>query len=468
MKLRNIVKMVNIAIAFLVPVLIISACMSKGQVSKDKETSHTKGNESVESSREEFWEDETTTKIVEEGPTASVLPNDATTQPPTSTNSNTSKPTQTTTKDNTTETSSTTIKPIETEENTTIDETTTEEITTDTPSIEESFYMAKTEFTLTDMSYISLKQYIKNNEGNIQWVSDDSTVAQIVGDELIGINIGTTTLTGISGEDSVTITVKVEPIYEYEGEKPTYTFISSERIYLFIESVDMESGYEETLIEQLEKILDEIEKITGYSYTQISDNVEFNDDRNKIVIQAIATDVAYVSTDELVIDVSAMDFKQKGIYPVVSELLSMVLLRNSVDVGAAMYEGYREFLQSDICAAFEYDILYDASNIHMEQLKDMEEITPDNIVDKLLYPENSTLSYYFVRYITENYGIEKIKVLADTITIKAVEIYESVLAGQASLFTEEEILQIIKENTSLEIIDDFYEYIMEIKEEESI
>ena len=98
----------------------------------------------------------------------------------------------------------------------------------------------------------------------------------------------------------------------------------------------------------------------------------------------------------------------------------------------------------------------------------MDELTVDNIVDKLLYPENNTLSYYFVRYIAENYGNDKIKKLADAITIKAVELYESVLAGQASLFTEEEILHIIEENTSLEIMDDFYDYIISIREMESL
>lgn len=466
MKLSKIVRIVNMGVAFLVLVFFMSACVSKGKVDKDRATSDTRDKVEVESSREQFIEDETTTKVLEEGPTASVLPNDATTQPPTSTKENT-KPTQTTNKTNTTEKQTTTA--IHTEDKTTIEETTTEEeTTTQTPPTVESFYMTKTEFDITDMSYMSLGFYIKNNPGNIEWVSKDSTVAQIIDDELIGINTGTTTITGTVGENSVTISVNVEPLYEYEEERPQYIFMSSERIYLFMESVDVESEYKESLMTDLEKILDEIEKVTGYSYTKISDNVEHDDTRTKIVIQAIGTDEVYVSTDELVIDVASMDFEQNGIYNIVSELLGMVLLRNSVDVGAAINEGYKEYQQSQVCHIFEYDVIYDASNIHQEQLKVMDELTVDNIVDKLLYPENNTLSYYFVRYIAENYGNDKIKKLADAITIKAVELYESVLAGQASLFTEEEILHIIEENTSLEIMDDFYDYIISIREMESL
>ena len=355
MKLSKIVRIVNMGVAFLVLVFFMSACVSKGKVDKDRATSDTRDKVEVESSREQFIEDETTTKVLEEGPTASVLPNDATTQPPTSTKENT-KPTQTTNKTNTTEKQTTTV--IHTEDKTTIEETTTEEeTTTQTPPTVEPFYMTKTEFDITDMSYMSLGFYIKNNPGNIEWVSKDSTVAQIIDDELIGINTGTTTITGTVGENSVTISVNVEPLYEYEEERPQYIFMSSERIYLFMESVDVESEYKESLMTDLEKILDEIEKVTGYSYTKISDNVEHDDTRTKIVIQAIGTDEVYVSTDELVIDVASMDFEQNGIYNIVSELLGMVLLRNSVDVGAAINEGYKEYQQAQVCHIVEYDVI---------------------------------------------------------------------------------------------------------------
>ena len=154
-----------------------------------------------------------------------------------------------------------------------------------------------------------------------------------------------------------------------------------------------------------------------------------------------------------------MDLSQYGANILVHELIHVIQYRNSVEVGNALTEGYAEYLQDKVCSQLEYETGYDVLREQLSQIGAIGDITEENIENKLMYTEDtSALSYLFVRYITTEYGEEKLKNLVDAITLEAVEIYEDVMAGESSLFSQEEIMTIIKKNTSEDVISKFYEY----------
>lgn len=479
---RSLAKIAKICGLSLMGMYILVACTTTSNKGKQPSESSSNMSEQMESSKVHFFEEETTSKDVVENPTASVLPNGDTTEHTTekttdnttkntTENKTTANSTEVSSEESTTNTTSDTTKPSESEE-----ETTSQEEDTTTPDVVvEPFYLTKTEFDITELSYTRLQYYIKNNPGDIVWTSEDISVAQVVNDELIGISNGNTSITGVSGDVTVTISVKVESLYGDDEETDTgegdntvvdeskRIFIATEHIYLFMDSKEeLDATRVDELKTALEAILAEVESVTGYSFTDINENVEFSNTRKRVVIQAIDTQDIYTSTDEIVINASYMDFEQYGAHTLVSELLRMIQFRNGVDLGAALSEGYAEYLQSKVCEKLDYEIKYDATAVQYEKLGNIDEITAENIEERLLYPnDGNPLSYFFVEYIASTYGDAKIKEVADAITVKAVEMYGSVLAGQASLFTEEEILTIIEGNTAEGIIEDFYRYISE-------
>ncbi len=442
---------------------VLTGCASRGSKHNDISYNEHPSDSYIETSRDQFSEDETTSKSDIEGPTASVIPNEGITEEPTaSTGENTAN--QNTSKDNTekvTATSKETTSETSSETTDNTEESTSQTEETTTPSEDlEPFYMSKTSFSMSEMTYTGLQYYIQNNPGDIVWVSEDASVAQIVNDELIGINVGNTTITGTSGDVTATITVQVETMYEETEEDTLHVFGASEHIYLWMD--DAEATTEESmaqLMTSLEEIVLKVEAVTGYSFTDTSEQVEFSESRKRIVIQALNTDEVYVSTDELVINVENLDLEQYGAYNLASGLIQMVQLRNTVDIGAALTGGYYQYLQGKVCEQLPYEVVYDARNEHLTTVMAMDDLTLENIEERLLYPDNNSLSYFLAEYIAVTYGDEKLKELADAITGKAVELHESVSAGQASLFTEEEILTIIEQNTSENLIGELYEYV---------
>ncbi len=458
MRKLRIMRKLKICALSALAIYVLVGCASGSDKYKDTGYDEGQSDSYAETSRDQFGEDETTSKSGTEEPTASVLPNEGTTEEPTdSTGENTA--TKDTSKDNTEKvTDASKETNSETTDNTEESTSQTEDTTKPSETLE-PFYMSKTSFSVSELTYTRLQYYIQNNPGDIVWASEDASVAQIVNDELIGINVGTTTITGTSGDTTATITVQVEAMYE-ESEEAQRIFGASEHIYLWMDEAEaMTEDDMAQLMTSLEDIVKKVEAVTGYSFTSTSEQVEFSESRKRIVIQALDTDEVYVSTDELVINVQDMDMEQNGAYSLVSGLIQMVQLRNTVDIGAALTGGYYEYLQGKVCEQLSYETIYDAKGAHLAIVKAMDDLSADNLEERLLYPDNNSLSYFLAEYIAITYGDGKLKELADAITGRAVELYDSVSAGQASLFTEEEILTIIEQNTSDNLMNQLYEYI---------
>ncbi len=484
----------NIIMALICTALIIITvgCANSKEVADEGETRSIIWNSETASTKHNMREEETTTRDHVQGPTASVEPNDdvieittekpnkpTTTKPQATTKPQQTEETTTTGEQVTDESETTSVddEGVTGEEETTVDpeegtdenesesgvenETTGSEEGTDEPNEDKDpFYMTKVQFDVYEMTYTTITTYIQNNPGNIEWISADDTVAQVIGGELVAIGAGETIITGTSGETSVEISINVagDDYSGEEGETSARSFLFSDRLYLFTNS---SVALPEKVMEKLELLLDEIEAVTGYSYTDISENVEYSSSRKKLIIKLLDLDYGdvYASTEEVQININNVDLSQYGANILAHELIHVIQYRNSVEVGNALTEGYAEYLQDKVCSQLEYETGYDVLREQLSQIGAIDDITEENIENKLMYTEDtSALSYLFVRYITTEYGEEKLKNLVDAITLEAVEIYEDVMAGESSLFSQEEIMTIIKKNTSEDVISKFYEY----------
>ena len=74
----------------------------------------------------------------------------------------------------------------------------------------DEFYMTMTDFNIPEWQLVNLDNLIEGDYGDIHWVSEDPSIAQVVGNELVAIYAGSTKISGTSGDTTIHINVNVE------------------------------------------------------------------------------------------------------------------------------------------------------------------------------------------------------------------------------------------------------------------
>ena len=92
----------------------------------------------------------------------------------------------------------------------------------------DEFYMTMTDFNIPEWQLVNLDSLIEGNYGDIHWVSEDPSIAQVVGNELVAIYAGSTKISGTSGETTIHINVNVE-----RGSRSYDVALNSEMITLY-------------------------------------------------------------------------------------------------------------------------------------------------------------------------------------------------------------------------------------------
>lgn len=92
----------------------------------------------------------------------------------------------------------------------------------------DEFYMTMTDFNIPEWQLVNLDNLIEGDYGDIHWVSEDPSIAQVVGNELVAIYAGSTKISGTSGDTTIHINVNVE-----RGMKSFDVALNSQMITLY-------------------------------------------------------------------------------------------------------------------------------------------------------------------------------------------------------------------------------------------
>lgn len=92
----------------------------------------------------------------------------------------------------------------------------------------DKFYMTMTDFNIPEWQLVNLDNLIEGDYGDIHWVSEDPSIAQVVGNELVAIYAGSTKISGTSGDTTIHINVNVE-----RGMKSFDVALNSQMITLY-------------------------------------------------------------------------------------------------------------------------------------------------------------------------------------------------------------------------------------------
>jgi hypothetical protein len=281
-----------------------------------------------------------------------------------------------------------------------------------------------------------------------------------------GKTIVTATYNGVSRECHVYVSEN-DGSYLNVSLDTKYT-ITKERVLLATDKafILLDAGVviEDKLLENIEAILNKIEKVTGYSFSGNNSKVSDRFITDRILISVNGNGLAYGGAGGVTIAPYDITVQECGAHVLVHELLHTIQQRNSVHCGNALVEGFAEYFGMKIYNDLPFSKnMYDENyNSWMNMYVSFSNITftADNIEQYLLHgPDAHPTSYFFVSYLAKKYGDKKIYELLSAITDEFVKRYSFASAGEfKNEFTEEDIFAVIKSKTSSNVAKEFLTY----------
>jgi len=309
---------------------------------------------------------------------------------------------------------------------------------------------------------------------NAVFASEDSSIASVASDGTVTAHaIGTTTITATNSVNSIdcTVTVVADDGTYLKSSLDTEYPLTQERTVMVSDSfyliADIGVYLPEDILEKIELIMETMEKETGLSF----DNPRLSSEYTTLTKPAItivndhAYDYAYGGADGITLSPYDIYLDENGTYVLVHELMHTLQLRNGVDLGDALTEGFAIYYGGLVCDKLPYPKNHDEYYNEWAGMGPFGEITLENTESSLLDPpDNHPFSYFFVRYLDETYGKDRFYEIMDAIT-KAVRQSEGVAyAGQVNPLSEETLYQLIKEYTGDNLTEEFYRYFSSLEE----
>ena len=309
---------------------------------------------------------------------------------------------------------------------------------------------------------------------NAVFTSADPSVATVSSDGTItACAIGTTTVTAKNSKNSIDCTVSVvadDGTYlksSLDTEYPLIrerTVLESDSFYLI---ADIGVYLPEDILDKIELIMATMEKETGLSF----DNPKLASEYGTLtkpaitVVNASSYDYAYGGADGVTVSPYDIYLDENGTHVLVHELMHTLQLRNGVDLGNALGEGFAIYYSGLVCDKLPYPKNHDEYYNEWACMGPFGEITLENTESSLLTPpDNHPFSYFFVRYLAETYGKDKFYEIMDAITEAVIQAKGAAYAGQVNPLSEEAIYKIIKEHTGDNLTEGFYQYFSSLEE----
>ena len=302
--------------------------------------------------------------------------------------------------------------------------------------------------------------------------SADPSIAKVASDGTVtGVSIGTTTITAANANSSVDcrVTVVADDGTYLKSSLPTEYHITKECVVMDSDSfylcVDAGVCLPDNVLDKIELIMSTMEKETGLSF----DNPKLSGlpPMTKPTISVINTtyNSAYAHSYGIVLAPYDIYLDENGISVIVHELLHNLQLRNGIDLGNALSEGFAMYYCDMICEKLPFPKNHDEYYNSWVCMGQFDEITLENTESSLLNPPDiHPFSYFFVQYLAKTYGDQKIYTIIDAITEAVQRTEENVYAGQVNPLSEEAIYEIIKAHTSDNLTEEFYRYFSSLEE----
>ncbi len=249
----------------------------------------------------------------------------------------------------------------------------------------------------------------------------------------------------------------------YVTEKPEY--VESERIVMFIDKGIEIPG---NILEQTESLMSLVEKETGLrffndtGYCTAPSDVRYviwgqdgflgvDEEQKKFHIFVVSHDVWWPSSigESIVLGPEDIRFGTGEGNTAVHELTHAVHQRNGVQMNRVIDEGFATYIEGKICYedelfTFDYDARENYDAVYVE-------ITPETaekeFVDAAMNEYDYLYGYWFITYLTDNYGDDIFRKLLETANTEADE-YQGEM-------TKEEMVPIVKKVTSETIFEEF-------------
>ncbi len=302
--------------------------------------------------------------------------------------------------------------------------------------------------------------------------SADPSVATVAPDgTVIGVSIGTTTITAANANSSVdcTVTVVADDGTYLKSSLPTEYTITKECVVMSSDSfylcVDAGVCLPDNILEKIELIMATMEKETGLSFgnPKLSGFPPLTKPTISVVNSTYGG--AYAHAYGIVVAPYDIYLDENGTSVFVHELLHTLQLRNGIDLGNALSEGFAMYYGDMICEKLPFPKNHDEYYNSWVCMGQFDEITLENTESSLLNPPDiHPFSYFFVRYLAQTYGDQKIYTVIDAITEAVQRTEENVYAGQVNPLSEEAIYEIIKAHTSDNLTEEFYRYFSSLEE----
>ena len=312
------------------------------------------------------------------------------------------------------------------------------------------------------------------SERNVKYASSNSSVVSVSADgKLTGVAAGTATVTAthngkkseckviVANNDGTYMNVSTDAKYTVTRER---VLLASDRTFVIL---DAGVVIEDNLLENIETILTKIEKVTGYSFTNKKLNDYFATDRVIIAVSGYGS----ASGGSYGVTIAPYDItiQECGAHVLVHELLHTVQHRNTVYCGNALTEGFAEYFGIQIYTDLPfsrntYDEEYN-SWMNLEYSFSNVTFTADNMKQYLTNPPDShPTSYFFVKYLVQTYGKDKIFKIQEAITNEFASRFGMANGGGINeKFTEADMFAIVESMTSKNVSKDFYTYFSGLK-----
>ena len=309
------------------------------------------------------------------------------------------------------------------------------------------------------------------SERGVKYTSADSSIAKVSADGIVtGVKAGTTTVTAtfdgekseckviVSANDGSYMNVTTNAKYTVTKER---VLLATDRTFILL---DAGVVIEDNLLQNIESILTKIESVTGYSFTDTNDKIYDYFHTNRILISVSGYGLAYGGSGGVTLAPYDITIEECGAHVIVHELLHTVQHRNTVYCGDALTEGFAEYFGIQIYndlpfSRNTYDEEYNSWSNMECAFKDIT-LNADNMEYYLLNsPDSHPTSYFFVKYLVEKYGEDKIYKLQEAITDEFIKCVGTANGGGISdKFTNQDMFNVIKSMTSSNVAKEFYAY----------
>ena len=249
----------------------------------------------------------------------------------------------------------------------------------------------------------------------------------------------------------------------YVTEKPEY--VESERIIMFIDKGIEIPG---NILEQMEALMSLVEEETGFlffndkGYCMAPSDVRYtlwgqdgflgvDAEQKKFHIFVVPHEVWWPSSsgDMIVLGPEDIRFGEGEGNAAVHELAHAAHQRNGVQMNRVIDEGFATYIEGKICEkdelfTFDYDARENYRAVYAEITAETAE---KEFVDGAMDEHNYLYGYWFITYLTENYGEDIYRKLLEAANAEADE-YQGEM-------TKEEMVPIVKSVTSETIFEEF-------------